>query len=172
MKAVLIFLVFIVVTSCQNHSGEPAAVRADTNTAKHPNSTTSTRTTPPAIIFTDFAEFWKVFRTAVLDSDTNQIISMTEFPFQTRGPLDDDPDIEYEKQKFAAVFKAYLHQWDGGSLEGTSELDGIRKTETPDKKEIKNNYVRMGDLVFNKTDKGWKLVFAYLNDDTIELLGK
>ena len=95
---------------------------------------------------------------------------MTEFPFQTRGPLDSDPTIEYNRQKFLPVFRAYLNQWNGMDLEGTTELESIKTTITPNKADVVSDYARIGDLVLNKTKKGWKLVFAYLNNETIDSL--
>jgi hypothetical protein len=118
----------------------------------------------------DFENFWKSFRQSVLNSDTNQIIALTQFPFETRGPLDSDPTIKHDKKKFTHVFQSFLKQWNGMDLEGTTELQSIEKTKTIDKKDISDEYTRVGDLVFSKTNAGWKLVFAYLNNDTIDAL--
>jgi hypothetical protein len=120
--------------------------------------------------FASFEEFWKSFRQAVLNADTAQIIALTKFPFETRGPLDSDPTIKYSKQKFPHVFQAFLNQWNGMDLEGTTELETIKKTTIISKEDIADEYTRVGNLVFNKTKDGWRLVFAYLNNETIDAL--
>ena len=122
--------------------------------------------------FASFEEFWKSFRQAVLNADTTQIIALTKFPFETRGPLDSDPTIKYSKQKFPHVFKDFLNQWNGMDLEGTTELETIKKTTLISKEDIADEYTRVGNLVFNKTKDGWRLVFAYLNNETIDALNK
>ena len=122
--------------------------------------------------FASFEEFWKSFRQAVLNADTTQIIALTKFPFDTRGPLDSDPTIKFSKQKFLHVFQAFLNQWNGMDLEGTTELETIKKITIISKEDIADEYTRVGNLVFNKTKDGWRLVFAYLNNETIDALNK
>jgi GMP synthase PP-ATPase subunit len=93
--------------------------------------------------------------------------------------LDGDPAIDYNRNAFARVFKAFLNQTTEIELNASNknltyftELEYINKTELPKKSDIQNNYARVGDLVFNKAHKTWKLVFAYLTDDTIESFRK
>jgi hypothetical protein len=122
----------------------------------------------------DFPEFWRKFRTAVLKYDTTQIIEMTVFPFHTRGELDSDPDVEYNNKEFSVVFNYYLKQFSGqlAGTEETSEFEEIKKMDTIKKTVVNNGYARIGDLVFNKTSEGWKLVFVYLTDDAIDQINK
>ena len=120
----------------------------------------------------DFVSFWQKFRVAVLSFDTTKIFELTQFPFQTRGPLDSDPTIVYAKKNFVPMFKAFLNQWNGQDLNGKSELDTIKELEFPNKNDIQNDQARIGDLRFKKVDKNWKLTFAYLNNETIDSLKK
>ena len=108
-----------------------------------------------------FLKFWQTFRQAVIDNDTNKIISLTIFPFKTRGEMDSDPIIKYDRKKFAKVFHAYLYQ-SSGDIDGT-EFDEIKKTVTPDKKDIYNEQARIGDLEFKVINRQWRLAFAYLH---------
>lgn len=119
-----------------------------------------------------FPQFWKRFRTAAIKNDIKQIITLTHFPFKTKRTLDSDPITKYTKRTFPAVFTAFLKQWNGMDLEGKTESDLIKKTVTLNKKAVHDNYTRIGDLVFARTNKKWKLVSVYLNTETAELLKK
>ncbi|EDN65731.1 secreted protein [Beggiatoa sp. PS] len=46
----------------------------------------------------DAQAFWKTFRTAVLADNRDKVVSITQFPFKTRGDLDDDPIRSYHKR--------------------------------------------------------------------------
>jgi len=150
----LVFLILFTVP-CQSQSNDNIARKQDDDTAK-----------------ADFVNFWHQFRDAVINFDTTQIMKHTEFPFQTRGPLDYDPTIEYSRKKFVRVFKAFLGQWNGLDLEAGTELGLIKKTELPPKNAVHKDFARVGDLVFHRLNNTWKLVFAYLEYDTIDSLKK
>ena len=170
LQLLILFVLFTV--SCQNKMTDKTVQKHRDDTTKENKSNASVYEAKSESSSGDFLNFWQNFRTAVLNSDTTQIMEQTQFPFQTRGPLDNDPTIEYSKKKFARVFAAFLNQWNGLDLNGGTELDLIKKTEIPNKDDVQNNYVRIGDLVFDKSHKTWRLVLVYLNDDTIESLKK
>jgi hypothetical protein len=65
---------------------------------------------------------------------------------------------------FVPVFRAFLKQWSGVDTNGSTELDGIKKTESATKTPVNKGQARMGNLWFEETAKGWKLFIAYLND--------
>jgi hypothetical protein len=115
-----------------------------------------------------FIEFWQTLRQAIINNDTNKIIASTAFPFETRGPQDSDPIINYERKNFIRMFTAFLKQ--PGYLE--TELDDIKKTLQPDTTYINNTWARVGDLEFNNRNGQWKLTFAYLMPGTINELKK
>src|SRR5687768_9054439 len=122
---ILILLVLITV-SCQNQTTEKTDKTQRNDTTKEIKSNVSVKEVKSESSSEDFLIFWKNFRTAVLRSDTTQIIEQTQFPFQTRGPLDNDPTIEYSKKNFARVFSAFLSQWNGLDLDSGTELDLIK----------------------------------------------
>ena len=105
----------------------------------------------------NFISYWKVFRQAVLQSDSNKLISLTEFPLYARGSLDDDPQLEYSRKQFPRVFHFFL----------VEEYDLIKDTEMP-KDEVVKNQISVGDMTFFLIDKKWKLNFLYLDYDTID----
>ena len=159
--AVLLFV------SCNNSKTSPESHTVETDTTKQSRSL-DTRPKQAPLSAKDFLTFWEQFRTAVLNFDTAQIITMTQFPFRARGTFDDDPIIKYDRKKFVPMFQAFLKQ--GSGLGETSELDEIKKTLKPKAADVNDKYARINDLVFNKTDKGWKFAFAYLDYEIIDSL--
>lgn len=168
----LLLIVTLFTASCKNEESTKAVQQINTDTIKENKTIVSVAkpTVPPEI--DSFPEFWRKFRIAVLNSDSIQLNAMTTFSFRTHGPLDDDPMVEYKKEKFATVFQAFLKQTSGLNLEGGTELEEIKKATKPKEKDVDGNYARVGDLVFNKNNEGWKLTLAYLNNETIDLLRK
>lgn len=170
MRPLHIFVVFVLLfTSCQDHSTDKAGQKPASDSTTEGTASSSTKT---ELLNEDFAGFWEKFRTAVINNDTAQIIALTEFPFLARGPSDSDPTVEYSKKEFVKVFSAYLDQYNGQDLEGNTEDYLIKKTELPKREDVQADYARIGDLVFGKSGKDWKLVFAYLNYETIDSLKK
>jgi hypothetical protein len=178
MKPIQPFLFLILlVTSCQSPQSPKApqnnkkdTVKAPTQDTvkKRPPDTAEKRNAPIDTTFAheDFPTFWQRFRTAALAFDTSQIMSMVDFPLETRGPLDDDPHIFINKENFVHFFKSYLKQYAGVDLQGSTELDGIRKTVAPDKNVVNDRQqARVGDLWFDKTPEGWKITFAYTTSE-------
>jgi len=162
----------LLVTSCNSYDVADKDQQIHKDTLGHSDPIVARTTVDTLLAVEDFFTFWKGFRNAVINSDSSKIISMTKFPFQTRGPLDDDPIVTYNSGKFIHIFNAFLNQWNGQELNDTTELDDIKKTVTPNKNDIQKDLARVGDLVFNKNAKGWKLVLAYLNNETIDKLNK
>jgi hypothetical protein len=150
LSAIIFFFLFF---SCQNEkSSKKSNDKLDSNNL--------VSTTPNKIIdSTGFIKYWLDFRQAVLNSDTNKLITLSRFPIQTRGTFDGDPIIEYSKQEFVKVFNLFLKKWigDGSS---TTPYDIIKLTKIP-AEEISHNQIRIGDMVFFLTNKKWKLQFLY-----------
>ncbi len=59
---------------------------------------------------TNFVEFWKHFRAAVLERKWEQIQNCTEFPLKTHGKLDWSPQGEVTESKFQRLFEKFLAQ--------------------------------------------------------------
>lgn len=117
-----------------------------------------------------FKNFWQTFRRAVLDRDTNTLISLTTFPIETRGPMDSDAIVSYSKTNFTKVFDLYLLQ--GSGLEEGSELDYIKKVDIPDTSDYSAESARIGNLQFSYQNKRWSLTFIYLIPQTIDEINK
>ena len=165
IKNLLPLLLFSLFTfSCQNQKAK--------NELQVKVIDTLPKTTTLDTSIEDFISFWQTFRKAVINNDTTKIIELTHLPIQTRGPLDDDTVIEYNKKQFIYAFNTYLSQWNGQDLNGTTELSDIKKAEIPKKTDVNGDEARVGDLVFNRSEKKWRLVFAYLNNETIDSLKK
>ncbi|TDW97554.1 hypothetical protein [Dinghuibacter silviterrae] len=159
-----LFFLMILTASCKNPQTVNAPQNEKRDTLEAPPKVLASTPIDTTFANENFFSFWHRFRTAVLDSDTAKIIGMTEFPFQTRGPLDDDPDTSYDKENFIPVFYSLLDQSGGIDTSGATEVDGINKTFYPNKKDTYNDQqARVGDFCFKKTGAGWKLYFAYTN---------
>jgi hypothetical protein len=167
----LLFLTLLV-ASCHSRDVTMARQPGKEDTLKAAGAVLATAGADTTSTPESFTAFWRRFRLAVLGSDTSQLIAITEFPLETRGPDDSDTIIEMDKKKFVPFFNAYLKQWSGLDLQGSTELDGIKKTESPTKNDLGKDQVRMGDLIFERKVNGWRLIFAYLNEDTIDSLKK
>jgi hypothetical protein len=167
----LLFLI-AVAAACQSPDTTKIPTAGNTDTPNRSAPVVTVARPDSALAGESFTSFWGRFRLAVLRSDTSQVIQVTEFPLETRGPNDDDTTIEFNKERFVSFFNVYLKQYSGMDLQGSTELDGIKKTETPKKTEFGKDQARVGDLVFMRIAGGWKLIFAYLNYETIDSLGK
>ena len=113
----------------------------------------------------DFLSFWKTFRAAVISYDSNTIISLTKFPFKTKGTLDSDPTMQLNKSNFFKTFKKFLNQWTGFDVSNDTELDFIKKNEKPKKEDIQKDYARVGDMVFMRINGQWNFTSLYLNTE-------
>jgi len=121
----------------------------------------------------EFTSYWKTFRAAVISWDTTEIMKLTKFPFATRGQSDEDPSIDHPRKQFIRIFKAFLQQWDGEKVNGGTELEGIRKTESINSRYVQDDLADVGNnMSFYKEDNEWKLAKIYLNKKTINQLKK
>ena len=112
-----------------------------------------------ASLHRDIDVFWKDFKNAVINSDSVRLSQLVDFPLETRGVLDTDPIVKYEKGQFMRLFKAFLKQPTGinanlnetefGLIKRTERLDSIQGT-------------RLGGMEFNKVKGQWKLTLIYV----------
>jgi hypothetical protein len=165
-----LLIVTLLLASCRSQDTKKLSESGKGDTLKGSGAALAVASADTIAADENFPSFWQKFRSAVLNSDTGQIMKFTEFPLETRGPNDDDTTIEFNRARFVPFFKVYLKQWSGLDLHGSTELDGIKKTELPKKTDYGKDQARMGDLLFEKKVKGWRLIFAYLNDETIDSL--
>ena len=157
LSTIILLLLFF---GCQNEKG------SDKTNGK-PDSGNVRSAVPDEIIdSTGFIKYWIDFRQAVLNADTNKLITLTDFPLQARGSFDSDPVIEYPKQQFSRVFNFFLKQSVGDGTAST-EFDLIKSKEIP-KDEVIHDQFRIGGMIFFRTDKKWKMNFLYLDYETID----
>ena len=162
----LYFLIISLGYSCSNGR------KNDTNNSKNVEDSALKVTSSSTIeikslsdtLGNSFQKFWLTFREAVIENDTLEIAELTRFPFETRGEMDSDPIVKYDRTNFFKVFKAYLGQeiyWneDEGFI---SSLEEIKRRTFIDSANVHENWTRVGHLEFEKIDGNWKLVFAYL----------
>ena len=117
-----------------------------------------------------FIKFWTKFRNAIINDDTSLIKKYVKFPLKARGPLDSDPLIRYSENKFIRVFHLYLLQSNG--LNTGSELDEIKQIIVPSNATWEKINARVGNMEFKKIAGEWKLVFLYLEYDSIDAIRK
>ena len=110
----------------------------------------------------DFQVFWSQFREYILSRDTSGIISLTRFPIETRGSLDSDPTIFYNKREFIPVFNRFLTQLSGSNTTNLreTEFELIQRTSIPSSLDRQSG--RVGNMIFGIVDGEWRLVFLYI----------
>lgn len=164
-----LLIAILLFASCKNSetSSESNSVTRDTTKQSRTLDTSRDKLQLSA---EDFSIFWEQFRSAVLNFDTAQIITMTQFPFRVRGTFDDDPIINCDRKEFLPMFQAFLKQ--GSGLGETTELEEVKKTIKPKATDVNDKYARISNLVFENTDKGWRFTFAYPDYDIIDSLKK
>lgn len=171
-KSIRMLLLMFLFLSCNEQQNKvPSVASMDTSTVIRKDTVVPSNQPSESNVMEDFTTFWKTFREAVLSSDTAQLIGLTAFPLKYRGTLDGDPVIKISKEQFGKVFSLFLKQWNGLDLEGSTELDYIKKTANSNE-QSNEKQIRMGNMVFYQKDGKWKLGFLYLNEETIDLLKK
>ena len=166
-----LFTIIILLASCPEKGESKRDNNPSTKFESQKDSVLSRRKIDTQNPESNFIVFWNKFRNAVLNHDTNTVISLTKFPFETHGLYDNDPIVKYDKENFYKVLNAYLNQG-SDMMEGESELDYIKNTINPDSKYIIDKWARVGDFQFKNIKGEWKLKFAYLHYETIEILEK
>lgn len=117
---------------------------------------------------TVFRFFWVEFRKAVLDNDVAAVKSLTRFPFETKGPLEDDPKKKFVAKEFDLLWPRLLetdpHSW-GPLRDSMKEL--IERREEPSVEEIAtepSGQVQVGVFVFRKIKNRWWLTRAIVSE--------
>jgi hypothetical protein len=110
----------------------------------------------------EFLAFWEGFKDAVLNNDMDTVIELTEFPFKTRGVLDDDPEIEYTPDQFKLAWDRLLTIDPKTAELPTSMREIVLSFDQWNDQEILAGSVRIGDFLFHKTGGRWLFYFAYM----------
>jgi hypothetical protein len=112
-----------------------------------------------------FHAFWQVFEQAVIDLDSNKLILLTEFPLQSRGPMDSDPIIKFNKSEYFKVFHEFLNQtvYPSTGFERIKKRDHLIYSVT-------KKWARVDDIEFRKIQGIWRMNLLHLDYPTIEKL--
>lgn len=113
-----------------------------------------------------FRLFWVKFRQAAMDHNIGEIRSLTQFPFETKGPLEDDRKKKYNSHEFDLLWPRLLeadpHSW--GPLRDSMKALIARRNE-PTVEEITTEptgQVQIGIFIFRKTKDRWYFTRATL----------
>ena len=115
----------------------------------------------------EFQKFWSDFRAAALAKDTEKIVSMTNFPFKTKGILDSDPVAAHDASSFGKLLPKLLQQDVGKSREPEPMLRFMERKANVTAKDLGQpgaNNVRVGQFVFQKVQGRWLFAQAYVEE--------
>lgn len=155
---------FMTFAACTAGSDAPGSARSDTQAAQSgaaPPAEASIATAQTE----SFERFWQAFRQAILAGDRNTIAAVTRFPFETRGPSDDDPVGKRDRAGFPALLDSLLAQESGmGDSETTRQF--IERTTTLTERNVAPGAkeARVGDFFFVNTDGRWWFARAYTDE--------
>jgi hypothetical protein len=112
-----------------------------------------------------FERFWAAFRQAILAGDREKVASVTRFPFETRGPSDDDPVRKHNRAAFPALLDSLLAQ-QSGSVSGGTTRQLIERTTTPSQRNVAPGAkeARVGRFSFENVDGRWWFTRAYTTE--------
>jgi hypothetical protein len=123
---------------------------------------------PSSVAAADAEAFWAEYRAAALSGDTARLLPLVQFPFTTRGMMDDDPIVKHGREEFPALVARLLAQLNGMALEyGQTERQLLEETTRlpPGEVELsKDGWFRVGTFEFKRVDGGWKVVHAYTDE--------
>ncbi len=109
----------------------------------------------------ELKQFWGAFRNAALQQDWSKLEEFTNFPLIVRGELDQDPIFRIDRGKFPIIFERFLKE---GVFSPNEQLHVIRNTTTIKVDANSRDRCRIGDMVFKRTAKGWRLYTLYMQD--------
>ncbi|MEW6517646.1 MAG: hypothetical protein AB1439_12170 [candidate division FCPU426 bacterium] len=111
----------------------------------------------------DFHAYWKEFRAASLSLSARKAAAMTQFPFITRGEMDEDPEIPRDREWFERMYPAVLQADPGMRPEPETMLQLINRTPQVTERDYApgSDFARVGLFEFRKINGAWKFVRAY-----------
>jgi hypothetical protein len=113
----------------------------------------------PPLDTQEFTKFWSRFRRVTLEKDWKELQDLTTFPLNVRGELDSAPIHQASRRQFSKIFDRFLRD---GVFSANEQLEIIRKTTTRHVAAECNDTCRVGDMIFKKTRKGWRLDTLYM----------
>ncbi len=109
-------------------------------------------------------EFWTAFRAAVAATDREALASLTEFPFQTRGPSDRDPLVPRDRGSFQRIVGQLLEADPGMRPQPETMRDLIARTSDLRPSPAGGTTARLGSFVFREVQGRWRFTMAYLDE--------
>lgn len=113
-----------------------------------------------------FRFFWVDFRRAALSNDFETLRRLTRFPFELKGPLEDDKIKKYPAREFDLVWPRLMEadprSW-GPIRDSMREL--MERREEPSVEEIAtepSGEIQVGIFVFRKSKNRWRFTRAIL----------
>ena len=118
------------------------------------------------VVAKDFQKFWTEFRPAIKANDKENVASMTNFPFKSRGGSDSDTIKTHTKESFLKIWDQMLKSDPGLSAEADTMRRFVDRKETITAKDVGSGKgsVRIGDFVFEKIQGKWLFTMAFLED--------
>ncbi len=114
-------------------------------------------------------QYWKKFRTTVLQNNTNGVADLTQFPFiMSSGIVDEDRrNKPIQRAEFLKQYPHLLTRDPGLSLEPSTMWDLIKSNErlTAAFCAADDGQFRVGDWVFQKESQNWRFVQAYVGEE-------
>ncbi len=125
----------------------------------------SLRSNPDEQASADFKIFWQSFRKAVLEDNRNELMGLTNFPFETRGVLDSDPVLKHDQKWFLTHWPELIAIDPGLRPTEDSMRQLIERTVDVSRKENPvEGWARVGDFEFKKLRGRWRFVHAYFEE--------
>jgi hypothetical protein len=113
-----------------------------------------------------FRFYWVEFRRAALSNDFKTLRQLTRFPFELKGPLEDDKVKKYPAREFDLIWPRLLEadpkSW-GPIRDSMREL--IERREEPSVEEIAaepSGEIQIGIFVFRKSKNRWRFTRAII----------
>ncbi|WP_442499326.1 hypothetical protein [Methylobacter sp. sgz302048] len=127
--------------------------------------------TTSAIAAEDLQQFWNQFRQAVEKNDKTRVAEMTQFPLETRGPVDSDRVIPVGRDKFVKeVYDKAMGQLQDSVVVNGKVIDKslretiLEKTMLGAKDQQSADFAFILSMQFKRIGGIWKLSRIYLEE--------
>jgi hypothetical protein len=119
----------------------------------------------------DLQQFWNQFRQAVEKNDKTKVAEMTQFPLETRGPMDSDRVIPVGRDRFVKeVYDKAMGQLEDavvvdGKVIGKNQRETIlEKTTLAPNDQQSADFAFILSMEFTRIGNIWKLSRIYLEE--------
>ena len=119
----------------------------------------------------DLQQFWNQFRQAVEKNDKTRIAEMTQFPLETRGPVDSDRVIPVSRDRFVKeVYDKAMNQFENSIVVGGKRVDMnlrkaiLKKTTLALNDQQSADFAFILSMQFKRIGGIWKLSRIYLEE--------